>query len=788
VGDYERPDGTVLHYNIYEPQKLSTPASPPGGTEGEGAYPKFFTDYPVTSSRGGLPPTDTDSWGLASGPITAAHDGYITITNPRTREQCALDMRDKYHPQSTCLATNDSDGDTIPDAVDNCPSVRNKDQANCNAEAENAAIAREARGVARLGDACDPVPCPSALLPLQQTKVGAFVDGDNKGPSVAFTRRIANRIEVSTIPAHAANLLANAGTPVNVANVQTDYRFCQSNTLLQIACDKPSILRDNVLVAGPTAALESPQNKARPWHRMTVTRALPPFGLGDRDHTTDPLTYGVSNVARLWDYTTDYKFWTQPQLGQGLIPAPDPDYLSACRNTGLFGDGTCLRGRIWLHAETPVGADNANGNYGGVYVGVHGADLANYYMDSSPDEAATQTRRGYGNPKSIWLWQTLSDPYRGMAAGLVNVAKTHEALMLAAVGSGAARGIVGFAPGRELETESFASPGLIDAMKGDVARFVSSSEPGRAANLVNDYPAAVLLSHDGTSVVDAVVAERGQLALRSEVQAVFGLADGGGLGSLFGFADPSSTSSGAAVNATASSQGPRARVDFVSVYSAFLGRVFVLGGVEAETGTPSTEAWTYDLAGTGTWRALPADLHNVLAATYVSDDGMLWVLDEVPAPRLRRAQASRGGAAVVRLVRVDPVSGRTAEVATWPRLRNGGRMYVSASADTGVVLATTWVGEQRGRHVGTYAAAQISLERGLTRVKVDAEAQGELVAAPIVDERGVAYMVRQANGEIGVVRAPSRARPPRDDRGDHDHYPDHDPAGPSLEDACGSLF
>lgn len=52
-----------------------------------------------------------------------------------------------------CARPADTDGDAVGDDCDNCVSVKNTDQANCNEDAERS------RNRGLLGDACDPVPC-----------------------------------------------------------------------------------------------------------------------------------------------------------------------------------------------------------------------------------------------------------------------------------------------------------------------------------------------------------------------------------------------------------------------------------------------------------------------------------------------------------------------------------------------------------------------------------------------------------------------------------------------------
>ncbi|MFO0560213.1 MAG: kelch repeat-containing protein [Polyangiales bacterium] len=72
----------------------------------------------------------------------------------------------------------DIDGDGIPDNCDNCPSIPNRSQHNCNQETE-LNLGRDIPGVSALGDACDPNPCAT----LGPTSVGtnARLDGEHTG-------------------------------------------------------------------------------------------------------------------------------------------------------------------------------------------------------------------------------------------------------------------------------------------------------------------------------------------------------------------------------------------------------------------------------------------------------------------------------------------------------------------------------------------------------------------------------------------------------------------------------
>jgi hypothetical protein len=722
-GNYKNPvDGGVLHFNVWDIQTLD---------HGKyGNYPSWYNSYPITSSRGNLPPTNTDTWGLASGPITAAHDALITITNPRTDEQCVLDMRDRYNPTTNCKTDNDSDGDSVPDAQDNCPSVKNGGQANCNEVAELASIAR-GTPVRILGDACDPVPCPFAKMPVVHTSILRQVEGDNKGPGFRDVRTIADQINLTTVGSHVADRLAGAGTAVTVPSVQTEYRFCQSNVALQIRCNSPSILQDSMRKNGTNAASEAPQSAALPWHRITVRVGRNLLPRPNRDNVVDPLNYGSSAVQRTWDYTSDYRFWTS----LGLIPQTDPDYLATC-NDSNFGVGTCLKGRLWIHAGTDVGSGSSL--VGGVQVGLHGSDLANFYVNSTPDEASIEPLRGYGNPREIWIWQTLSDPYTGDPA-LFNPAQSHEAVVLGAIGTGERREAVGFSRGRVFDTRGFMSPGVRGAMTADLAQFVGSTDPGRALNLVHDHPVAVLLAHDGTRIADTVELDDTGLVLNSERR----LQQSHVLGEI-------GANTTHALNVSTLPE-PAPRVDSLAVYSALVGRVFVLGGVDSSTGLPRPDLWSYDLS-SGAWRMLSGSLHRPLAATYSFDDGKLWVLDGASGPR----QQDRSH---LRLIRIDAETGESQEMATLPgavndrrSLTGDGNAYLSTAEDGSILLATSRPAE-RGERQGHYMVARIAFKKGRLRATLLSSSPGQIIAAPIVDQGGIGYLLRDTRGEISFVDA-----------------------------------
>jgi hypothetical protein len=744
-GRYTKWDGTILDFFIPIRATLSQ------GDKGQ--YPSWFTNYPISSPNSTLPAINTSSWALASGPISANHDGYITITNPKRGGTCILDIRNKYLPVRNC--EDNLDGDSKPDAEDNCPAVYNPIQENCNEEAEDAAIAN-GQAISKLGDACDPVPCPGADTQVVN-RVGKTIGGDTHTGFIWKGRIVANEIDVRTVGAHIRDSSARNGAHVVVNQVPTDYRFCQSKPLAGFRCDIAPVLRDSLLYGKVgSASQEAWNNPALPWHRMAVAPTLRPLVHPDRDRIFDPLNYGSSDVKRLWDYQHDNAFWQT----RGIFA---PDGYADCADQS-FGLGTCLDGRIWVHAETDVGKDAANEFVGAVRVGQHGSDLANSYVDSRPDEATLTFTRPIPNPRDIFIWQTLPDPGPDVDPSLRSEAKRHESVVLLSAEARSAQGVTRVAVGvtgrHAVETGGFLSQGATDAMNADGARFLSSADPSRALN--GKGAVAVLLSHDGTSVVDTVVASGNGLLLGSERRVVSGLFSPSVLGG-------DGVEPGAVLQTLADAALPPARVDFQAVYSGYTGQVFVLGGDEAATGEPLSDAWAFDLQA-AVWRGIPiaaGSLHRVLAATYVFHDRALWILDESPRGRRER---------VVRLLRLDPASGAIRTLGIFPRRGSYSRFFLATTGDDRVLLTAA----RAAGTPGFVTALLKSTGRGV-RAAQEARFDDELVAPPFIDERGTHAFVNASNGDSVMRTLPIATR-------GREHHRDDDDNDDEVERRCADLF
>lgn len=280
----------------------------------------------------------------------------------------------RFNPTQGAGDEADPDGDGLCSGsganADNCPFAFNPDQANCNADAERASIAR-GNNISVMGDACDPVPCPRA------TPVGPPASQNClSGPRLY--RLLRDELDVRPVAPHATN-----GTSASLANVPTKARYCQavSAETVSVRCDRPDQMLDLELFEAETAAARLEPRADRPWQRVTtaVTRSQLPFASRE-SNLGHSLTYADGSAASVfWDYLADDAFWRARGNLVGSEGAGDADCTKS-----IFGTGTCLNGTFWLKADSEVG--NTMGTVGVVNVGTHGADLANHYFSIRPDE------------------------------------------------------------------------------------------------------------------------------------------------------------------------------------------------------------------------------------------------------------------------------------------------------------------------------------------------------------------------------------------------------------------
>lgn len=509
-------------------------------------------------------------------------------------------------------ALTNFDGDGVADAVDNCPSVANPLQENCNA------LAELAWGFEPRGDACDPIPCAMPELKPREVEVDRVQTGS---VTVGFYDLVVTDVFLNDVDVR-PRAAAHYGNGSNVypqenfetvANVDTHYRFCQRNVVAGVLCNASDVDNDHLNATSPEP------DPAAPYHVVSMRERGSPAGPVFDDETV--ASYDSAAVLeRRWDDTSDEASW----LASGAIT------------------NSPLDGRFWAHAETDFGRHQENDVVG--YPQLAGAGgwspttdqhLSNGYTERyQPSQRITTVDYTpgvfipvYEPPLVIDIWDHVFGPGFG---GLIT-----RGLMTPLPGGelGALRSDGTFRVVDELMTDALRSQLVADADSA-AATWVSAVEPsGHMATTEHDAGIVALrLRKSDGAVLDAMI-RRGDTG--------FGTLGDDGYADLMAETTPS------------------ARAGYTAVFARSRGEVFLIGG--SETGgeiVRRTLKLTSAVDGPSpdAWRPLTYDritLETVRAATYNHHDHMLWVLDERPGDGERR------------LVRISVVGGPAEVVGTW---------------------------------------------------------------------------------------------------------------------------
>jgi hypothetical protein len=384
-------------------------------------------------------------------------------------------------------------------------------------------------------------------------------------------------------------------------------------------------------------------------------------------------------------------------LANGLIPTTTTTFQCGEQDR-------CLGGRFWAYAKSDVGSNPKASSVNGVWVGVHAPNLAGSFTDIEPERFILDGQGGRG---------ALFKDFLGLARRMLLLKTLPYPAPFAFRGNGEARALVGVA-GRGLY--ELHQDGVLESLEekvtsGVIASAASSSEfwvsPAESYVGTSRDPLALVVSNDGTRVVDMLTTQGAKLALGRE--------------------------SGRGV--PVSSVTPPVRTGFASVYSLSARGLYTVGGTS--NGRALNEVWFYSLD--NGWRRTEvrgATLGTPIAVTFGTNDRQLWVLDRV-----------RGlfGVESARLLRIEPSSGQATVISTWLRLGLYDQQWLTLDADGTVVLtssSTTLNNFGSARIVSNGASATVSLQQ---------LQPGALDAAPFVDTLGYGYLVRGPSGSAPKV-------------------------------------
>ncbi len=468
-------------------------------------------------------------------------------------------------------AIDDFDGDGIANDQDNCPTVINYDQANCNSDAE------KAKGFEELGDLCDPIPCAYARPEPPKLEVTSSID--NSFLKAVNGTMVRQDFELDPRPSHRFFNGSNNGDDtgsLTVDQVPTKYRFCQIDPAKFVNCNNQTI--DNGYASMPNGEIGA----ARPYlhaSMKTLQGTGPTFDQEPFDHGTTPPT------LRRWDYATDSNLWQNngwiTPVGNGW-PSPGLD------------------GRYWVHSDTDVGRytypPGATG-YPEKLDGTASADdthLSNHYLWHNPDSPFS-----IFYTKRLILWPYFDWKIDWELAGSIGPIWGGEYLEDAKVVRSEGDYYALVTPeGNGLVIDEFLGDGLKERLGDEGLIWVSAAEASADQTHVksSESPHAVAFAPGGTNIVDGVYRDASRAGNTADM----------GVASL------------------SRRDGPSERSNFVGVYSRADDLAFVVG---------DGEVWFRSVVGDRPWQLSPRSERyqpeTILAATWSFRDQKLWILDTV---------------------------------------------------------------------------------------------------------------------------------------------------------------
>ncbi len=603
---------------------------------------------------------------------------------------------------------SDGDGDHVCDEVDNCPTVPNTGQENCNFEAES--VDDWGHGIL-MGDACDPAPCPSPALPSTEFQPWGLplpVGGSNAPggidptfPGSVTTIHLATRGREIRDQVQVTPILADG----SFASGEATIRYCDcrdpvtQKPLAQgaVACEAPPFncfLDPRQVywseVPGPSA---SRKDALTAWHLISTGS---PAVVGEKI----ALAYPGPKASRTWNYQDDYTAW---QASGWVAPATfDP----------LYPPGTDLGGALWVHDDSSKGGEEH-----GAFCGVGPTQLAicsiadAYVHGVSPDAKVTRytaisvlTLVGLGDEPWALCPPYCPDPDPFGPA----VPEPFVTVF------GGVRAVLWDGGDTGLDVSDRFTLELLQALSSPRAVVVPASNDG-AFGAEPHAPRALVLRalEGGGAVAQSVVwGSEGSFGVQSTNVLPLAVAEG-----LVPYLDRNRL--GVDV---ATSYDPRTK----SAYLVHAGDGGTDGGVWSRRG----ETWTF--------HAIPGlpSTTTALAAVYSPQDGLLWVMNVDGASadaRLRRIRLDTGG-----IVSEQPL----------PPMAEYSRLHLALLDDDTILVSGSRSNDPAG--LGSFALAIVGSGQGTSAQAITLQGalfgDGTLLARPKV-ARGVVTLAVEGQGE-----------------------------------------
>jgi len=403
----------------------------------------------------------------------------------------------------------DLDGDGIPNNVDLCLGIPiNRDPAhkrNCNVFAESE------RDATKLGDACDPVPCPYSQA-AENFSVGIHELPLQAGGASGNKRSVKNKITHDLVGSRSTI----SGIGMSQHSVKTEYRFCQPDPDLPRVCSPYNRqVRDGDFEGDDVYDPFSPDSVR--WRRVSMSTTDD----GGIKGFVQYLDYPSKKTGGYWDYWKDRADWIDDgyfvgkHLPSGAPPDRERQYVSGL--SGWFGVraggtnsadllGTSDKGENGIHyyRNEPTGGNK------------HGYGLGRYYFPIVPDQIVT-----------YWFIPILC----GTGDCLPQVFDLHELARRAKekirdpapwmhdipnkpiiVTNGVGIGFIND-DGKMVPTPGLLGTQLAMAVSDDRLMYVSAAEPYIRQGIGYQNVHGIVMAKDGTAILGSVVEMLGELDL-----------------------------------------------------------------------------------------------------------------------------------------------------------------------------------------------------------------------------------------------------------------------------------